>query len=646
MKNRKILSIVILLFMLLNTSIILAISDSNNPDYNAGYSAGLIEGMENFASDPPISAAKALNNYRKYEDLDNVEDLSYFIDGFYDGYEAGLKGIEVKVNFADILGTTLGGVYGTRDFQNNKSSNWKKALPSDKELGRMYNLDMETREYKEVFLTAFKVKFVEGYTVAYEKANLDPKRITLQTGIKDGENLGKILGNTYGAKDYYENKTNDFERNLPSDRDIIIDYFLNNDYAEYKEGFISGFKAGYEAEYNKIFREANVNNTLRDEKDAYLNGKALGFKSGEMRSTNDYMEKKTNNWKRSQPISIEIILEYNLTLQSENYRQGFISGFYDGYSDGYNITYQKFAQEESLDKSIAKIIPISGGVLSSLDNIFTVSIDKGTFYNSINLTIDTLMNNNYFLNHNYIKGSEAFKVNILNTSGNLDNEKPIELKFEYYGDPNKSGIYKFVNNKWVYINSEVEDGYIKTLIKPNTIKNANGIYAVLLNKDIPVFHDIRGHWAKDEINTLIRRSIINGYSDKTFKPDNKITRAEFLTLLSRVYDWKLPSSSSNTAQFKDYARFGNYEKIISYAISAGYIKGYDDNTFRPHDLISYKEIEIIMGRAVDKDFKWYHTSAKMLYEKKVRASSYDSINNKINRGEVSYMLYILNQGKF
>ncbi|NLC03608.1 MAG: S-layer homology domain-containing protein, partial [Tissierellia bacterium] len=68
--------------------------------------------------------------------------------------------------------------------------------------------------------------------------------------------------------------------------------------------------------------------------------------------------------------------------------------------------------------------------------------------------------------------------------------------------------------------------------------------------------------------------------------------------------------------------------------------------FRPNDNISYRELEIIMRRFIDKEFKWHHTAAKMLYEKKTRTSFYDSIDNKINRGEVSYMLYILNDWRY
>ena len=42
------------------------------------------------------------------------------------------------------------------------------------------------------------------------------------------------------------------------------------------------------------------------------------------------------------------------------------------------------------------------------------------------------------------------------------------------------------------------------------------------------FTDMGSHWADVTIGKLIELGVINGYGDGTFKPDNTITRAEFL----------------------------------------------------------------------------------------------------------------------
>ena len=51
---------------------------------------------------------------------------------------------------------------------------------------------------------------------------------------------------------------------------------------------------------------------------------------------------------------------------------------------------------------------------------------------------------------------------------------------------------------------------------------------------IRTFSDIDGHWAKDSILDAAGRGWINGYSDGSFKPDKRITRAEAITIVNRV----------------------------------------------------------------------------------------------------------------
>ena len=48
------------------------------------------------------------------------------------------------------------------------------------------------------------------------------------------------------------------------------------------------------------------------------------------------------------------------------------------------------------------------------------------------------------------------------------------------------------------------------------------------------FTDISGHWAESYINRAAILGWVKGYEDKTFRPDNQITRAEAMTLTNRV----------------------------------------------------------------------------------------------------------------
>ncbi|WP_270506128.1 S-layer homology domain-containing protein, partial [Paraclostridium sordellii] len=79
--------------------------------------------------------------------------------------------------------------------------------------------------------------------------------------------------------------------------------------------------------------------------------------------------------------------------------------------------------------------------------------------------------------------------------------------------------------------------------------------------------DIDGHWAKNQIS----------YEDNTFRPDKQITRAEFVKLVNKYFGF----NDKGVSNFKDINKNNWYYNDVCIAIKAGYINGYEDNTFRP-----------------------------------------------------------------
>ena len=59
--------------------------------------------------------------------------------------------------------------------------------------------------------------------------------------------------------------------------------------------------------------------------------------------------------------------------------------------------------------------------------------------------------------------------------------------------------------------------------------------------------DIDGHWAQNQISNFIEKSYAKGYEDNTFKPDNQITRAEFVRLVNMYFGF----NNKGISQFKD-----------------------------------------------------------------------------------------------
>lgn len=669
--GRRIFLVILIIMAMSNYSMAYG-ANFYNPDKieeNAnklGYKQGTIKAYKNNMKDNKIPYYKAwpsnpddiIKEYKyAYDDFDEkYESLieTAYKEGFKIGYNEIIKDEretnedkkEEKFNYAEILGLTLGEIYGYRDFYDNVKNNWSKAIPSDNKIIDIYNLSQETSDFRQAFLTAFKEQFKGGYQEGYKKANFEPIKISYDEGKKDGEYFGNVLGTTYGAMDYYDGKNLDYTRSIPTTVIIEAEFLLNRDSKEYKEGFLTEFEKSYEENYNKTFRAINVNEHKMSWEDGYNSGKEIGLKSGKTYATKDYMLKLTNDWKRHEPGEGHLLIEYNLTLESERYREGFISGFKKGLSEGYIITFHNLNKEILQNKTTAMTVHIAGGEVFSLDKKMSLEIDKGTYYNPIVVTIDTLSENYRTIDEGFIKASDYYSVNIANKSFEYNKEQPIELKFEYYGKQD-GGIYKKVKDNWVYLPSEIGDGFIKTKVKPNSFKEEDNIYCVLVDKGTITLPDIRGHWAKDEINTFLRRGIVSGYSDKTFKPNRNVTRGEFLVMLSKVYDWQITDDIQDAKKFKDFNKFNFYGRVISYAERKEYISGYLDKTFRPNNSISYKEVENIMKKVTNTDkFYWSNYSSRILYEKDYRSKSMNNMNNKITRAEAVYMLYTLNEWKY
>jgi hypothetical protein len=663
---KKILFIFIFIsFIIVDLSIVYGaeIDDIENKAYDLGYEDGKAESLK-YSKDTPYYEimpkddeiiSRFESEYRESISTDSkFTIIKCYEYGFKKGYEQNVRDDknkkEEKISYPKSLGKALGEIYGHRDFYNGEKSNWGRVIPSDRELIKMYNLDMETSGYRYNFLKAFKGKFEEGYKDGYENANLKTIKASYEQGVKDGETFGVKLGSIYGAKDYFEGRTLEYNRNLPPENTIEREYLLNDDVDEYREGFLIGFKRAYEESYNEAYREANRKSIEVPDSKGRDNGITIGKMKGEYAAIIDITIGKSNLWTRHKNMDSFIIDEYGLDFQSENYRESFINGYWDGFMESYNEVYKKLQLDSNKVKTYTEKITIDGKENIGIpnDDKFLVDIEAGTYYNDVIITIDSIPT--FYVNPNsnrHTQASGVYGLKIMNLAGTFDKDKKVTIKFKSYGNNVKYGIYKYHYNKWVYIPSTQKGDYLVADINLNNIDALGNIYAVRIDNQLPIFYDSRGHWAKEEINTYVKREIINGYPDGTFRPNEEITRREFITMLSRLYDWYPPYDSSNVKEFKDYKEFGYSEKAISYAIYHNIVNGYSDNTFRPHNPITYKEVEIIMAKVLDnKNFNWDYYAKKMLYEEGVRSKSMNSKNNKITRGEFVYMLNRLNEWQY
>lgn len=68
------------------------------------------------------------------------------------------------------------------------------------------------------------------------------------------------------------------------------------------------------------------------------------------------------------------------------------------------------------------------------------------------------------------------------------------------------------------------------------------------------------YWASQDIKALAASGIITGYTDGTFRPNEVITRAEIIAMISRIVDFKAVGTRQ-TVNFNDIASSWNADDI-------------------------------------------------------------------------------------
>ena len=122
------------------------------------------------------------------------------------------------------------------------------------------------------------------------------------------------------------------------------------------------------------------------------------------------------------------------------------------------------------------------------------------------------------------------------------------------------------------------------------------------------FTDInQAPWAEKAIYALVNSGVINGYPDKTFKPNNPVTRAEFskmITLASGRYVEK--DKATYVSSFWDVAATDWHYPYVSAALKFGFITGRSATIFDPNSNITRGDLCLIVYRyikSINPEFK-------------------------------------------
>lgn len=175
------------------------------------------------------------------------------------------------------------------------------------------------------------------------------------------------------------------------------------------------------------------------------------------------------------------------------------------------------------------------------------------------------------------------------------------------------------------------------------------------------FTDVaKTHPNYDAIEYLREMNILRGYEDGTYKPEQRISRAEFTILATnpfflsgeRVNDCVMThtQTGATTVFFPDVPKDMWYSNAICAAKISDLINGYPDGTFRPGHTIIVSEATKIAAKIFlidvrrDNDTtegKWYTAYVQAMGGRNAIPSTVDSLEHVITRGEMAEMFYRL-----
>lgn len=223
----------------------------------------------------------------------------------------------------------------------------------------------------------------------------------------------------------------------------------------------------------------------------------------------------------------------------------------------------------------------------------------------------------------YIKGSIKEKA-VFN--------KPITVKLGYDSTKVKNslklGVYchNDVSKKWEYVGGKKAQGGTITY-------TANHFSRYLVMEFNKIFSDVQMAWAKNEVEVLAAKNIINSNGD-IYSPKRNITRAEFAKILVCALSLE---KDKQTVSFKDVKDGAWYKSYVDIASSHGIIKG-SNGEFNPNGEITREAMATMVVRAMKLvNPKDDYSKSDITFNDKTKVSTwaFDEVGIVTNKGLIN-----------
>ncbi|MEZ2661236.1 S-layer homology domain-containing protein [Aneurinibacillus aneurinilyticus] len=119
------------------------------------------------------------------------------------------------------------------------------------------------------------------------------------------------------------------------------------------------------------------------------------------------------------------------------------------------------------------------------------------------------------------------------------------------------------------------------------------------DQDPRAFYDIEpNQWYTEAVNIASSLGIVKGVTEKSFGPNDKITRGEIAALITRAFAYTIDFDEMNARQFKDVKDSYWAAREISKASSVKIINGYSGGYFKPFEYSTRAEALVMLSNAL------------------------------------------------
>ncbi|MEK4484669.1 S-layer homology domain-containing protein [Psychrobacillus sp. FSL H8-0484] len=169
------------------------------------------------------------------------------------------------------------------------------------------------------------------------------------------------------------------------------------------------------------------------------------------------------------------------------------------------------------------------------------------------------------------------------------------------------------------------------------------------------FSDVlKNKYYYEGVKSLTARGIISGYEDGTFRPGENISRAHAAKIMALALN--LDTKNVKDPGFKDVSKNHPYYGYIAALVSAGIIKGYEDNTFQPKANLTRAHIAqiLVLGFGLEEaklsslpfkdinDKQWFAKYIQTLYSNEITTGKTTTTfepNAFVTRGQAATFIH-------